>query len=139
MHLLDLEATAGGLFLLLLRKGQSQNAIFVRGLDVRAVDAADVEAPAVGAKGALAAQVAVLLVLLLKLGMALGGDTQGVVLHIDVNVFLLKAGEIRLQRVALAKVLDIGLQLAQRTVGEERLFQIIKVLERTSPTVRWAS
>ena len=62
--------------------------------------------------------------------MALGGDTQGVVLHINVNVFLLKAREIRLQRVALAKVLDIGLQLAQRTVGEERLFQIVKVLER---------
>ena len=62
--------------------------------------------------------------------MAFGGNAQGVVLHIDVNVFLFKTGQIRLQRVALAKVLDIGLQFAQRTVGEEGLFQIVKVLER---------
>ena len=86
MHLLDLEAAAGGLFLLLLRKRQGQDAVLVACLDVCAVDAADIKAAAVGAERTLAAQEAVLLFLLLKLGMTLGGDAQGVVLYIDVDV-----------------------------------------------------
>ena len=62
--------------------------------------------------------------------MTLSRDAQGVVLDINVNVFLLEAGKISLQRVALAEVLDIGLQFAQRAVGEKCLFQIVEILER---------
>ena len=62
--------------------------------------------------------------------MTLGGDAQGVVLYIDVDVFLLEAGQISLQRVAVSGVLDIGFQFAQRTVGEEGSFQIVEILER---------
>ena len=128
--LFDFESAAGGLFLLLLRKSQGQDAVLVACLDVRAVDAADIKAAAVGAERTLAAQEAVLLFLLLKLGMTLGGDAQGVVLYIDVDVFLLEAGQISLQRVAVSGVLDIGFQFAQRTVGEEGSFQIVEILER---------
>ena len=129
-ELFDFESAAGGLFLLLLRKSQGQDAVLVACLDVRAVDAADIKAAAVGAERTLTAQEAVLLFLLLKLGMTLGGDAQGVVLYIDVDVFLLEAGQISLQRVAVSGVLDIGFQFAQRTVGEEGSFQIVEILER---------
>ena len=42
--LFDFESAAGGLFLLLLRKRQGQDAVLVACLDVRAVDAADIKA-----------------------------------------------------------------------------------------------
>ena len=117
--LVNADLPAGGNLHCLLGQLQCQHTAVVGGGNTLRPDAGDVEAPAVRAKGALAAQVAVLLVLLLKLGMAFGGNAQGVVLHIDVNVFLLKAGQIRLQRVALAFIGDVGFELRQTAAGEE--------------------
>ena len=62
--------------------------------------------------------------------MTLGGDGQPVVGDVDVDVFLLEAGQIRFQNEAVAVLLDVGLELAQGVVGEECALQLVKVVER---------
>ena len=126
----DLQPSGRGGDLLLLRQRHAQNAVTVRGLDRLGVDAGDIKASGVGAVGALAADIFVLLVLVFEVGMPLGGDGQTVVGHVDMDVLLLEAGQIRLEDEVVAVLLDVGLELAQGVVGEEGTLQLVKVVER---------
>jgi hypothetical protein len=119
----------GGLHLgVLLGHLQRQHAAVVTGLDIRSLDAADVKAAAVRAVGALAADELAALVLVLVLGMALGVDGQGVALQIQMDVLLLEAGQVGFQLKVVALVGNIGLELRQRTAGEEVVVSGLKLL-----------
>ena len=62
--------------------------------------------------------------------MALGGDGQSAVLQVDVDVLLLKAGQIRFQHKGVAVIPDVGLKGFQRMVTEEVSFQLFQITER---------
>ena len=62
--------------------------------------------------------------------MALGGDGQSAVLQVDMDVFLLKAGQIRFQYESVAVIPDVGLKGFQRIVAEEVPFQLFHFTER---------
>ena len=73
---------------------QLQDAVVVGGGDPGLVDAGDVKGAAEGAVAALAADVGALVVLLILVLTVLGGDGQDAVLHIQLDVALVKAGEL---------------------------------------------
>ena len=62
--------------------------------------------------------------------MTLGGDSQPVVGDVHVDILLLEAGQVSLQNEVVAVLLDVGLELAEGVVGEERTLQLVKVVER---------
>ena len=83
------------LFLDLLRKGEGQDAVVIGGADGRGVDVlADGEGTLIRAVAALFADELVALVAVLRLGMSLRGDGDHILVHSDVDVLLLEAGEI---------------------------------------------
>ena len=129
---LDRQSPAAGDLDVLLRQRQAQYAVVVAGLDALGLDAGDIEAPRVAAVAALAADVA--LVLLLVLVPALGLDGQVVAVDVDGDVLLLHAGQIGLEQVMVALVLNVGLERAdvaeEVAVAEERALQRLHVTER---------
>ena len=129
---LDRQSPAAGDLDVLLRQRQAQHAVVVAGLDALGLDAGDIEAPRVVAVAALAADVA--LVLLLVLVPALGLDGQVVAVDVDGNVLLLHAGQIGLEQVMVALVLNVGLERAdvaeEVAVAEECALQRLHVAER---------
>ena len=129
---LDRQSPAAGDLDVLLRQRQAQHAVVVAGLDALGLDAGDIEAPRVAAVAALAADVA--LVLLLVLVPALGLDGQVVAVDVDGDVLLLHAGQIGLEQVMVALVLNVGLERAdiaeEVAVAEERALQRLHVAER---------
>ena len=86
MGLLDGDLPAGRSLGGLLGHLQLQNAAFVAGGDLVGPDAGDIEAPAVSAVGALAADVLVFLLGILVLGVTLRLDSQGVAVQIQVDI-----------------------------------------------------
>ena len=62
--------------------------------------------------------------------MTLGGDGQPVVGDVHVDILLLEAGQVSLQNEVVAVLLDVGLELAEGVVGEERALQLVKIVER---------
>ena len=104
--LFDHEPLHGRLHFGQLGERQAQDAVGVLGLDAVLVDAADVKGALILAVGPLAADVGPLLVLLLMLAVALRTDGKGVLAEVDVDAVLVKAGQIRLQQVAVPLVGD---------------------------------
>lgn len=105
--LLDGDLPALGDHLALLGQGQLQHAVIIGGGDVFLLDAGDVKGALVAAAAALPAQVLALLLLFGGL-LVLGGDGENAVLQVQVDVALIKAGQISLQQVVVALVLDVG-------------------------------
>ena len=79
--------------------------IVVSGADACGIDAGDVEAAAVAAVGALAANVAVLLLLGLGLGQTLGADGQRLTVDVQPDVLLVEARHVGLQQEVAASAL----------------------------------
>ena len=119
----------GGDFLL-LRQRHAQDAVGVCGLNACGVDAGDIKASGVGAIGTLAAEVIALLVLVFIVGMTLGGDGQPVVGDVHVDILFLEAGQVSLENEVVTVLLNVGLELAEGVVGEERALQLVKIVER---------
>lgn len=46
------------------------------------------------------------------------------------DILLLEAGQVSLQNEVVAVLLDVGLELAEGVVGEERALQLVKIVER---------
>ena len=105
------------------------------------VYAAQVKLTTVRAKGALAADVVVLVVLLFLLCLALGVNGQRVAVDIEMDVLLVKARQVGLQRVAVAVILDVGLERCERAVVEPAAERIVKeiTLKRVHFTERVVS
>lgn len=125
----------------LLRHFKLQNAVVVGRLHVVGVYTAQVKLTAVRAKGALAADVVVLVVLFFLLCLALGVNGQRVAVDIEMDVLLVKARQVGLQRVAVAVILDVGLELCERAVVEPAAERIVKeiTLKRVHFTERVVS
>ena len=100
--LLDFEPSGGRYGLNLLRHGELQHAVGILCLDAINIHAGHIEATAVGTIETLALDEVLLLVFLVHL--ALGGDGQTVVLNVDLDVFLLEAGEFGIQNECVAGV-----------------------------------
>ena len=93
--------------------------------------AADIEAAAVGAVLALAAQV-VALALVFLLAVVAGGDDHGVAVQVKADVLFLKAGQFRLQQVVVAFVLNVAPELAHvAKAGEQALFHVVQIVPQT--------
>ena len=78
----------------LLRHGQGQDAVFIRGGDALLVDLGNIEAAGVGAVVTLTAQVGTVFVLLILILAVLGLDDEDIVVDVDLDLFLLEAGQI---------------------------------------------
>ena len=129
------------LFLDLLRKGEGQDAVVIGGADGRGVDVlADGEGTLIRAVAALFADELVALVAVLRLGMSLRGDGDHILVHSDVDVLLLEAGEIRGQLVAVTLVGDIRAEGdgAVSISGEERVIEevLLEVVHCVKRVVR---
>ena len=111
--LFDFQTSAFRQALFQLGQGQAQNAIHILGFDFIGVHAGDVKASLVGAVGTLHADHLVLLVLFLHLRFALSADDQGVILNVQGDILLLKAGQISLQRIVVTLVCYIGAELSE--------------------------
>ena len=111
--LFDFQASAFRQALFQLGQGQAQNAVHILGLDLIGIHAGDVKASGIGAVGTLHADHFVLLVLFLDLGFALSPDDQCVILNVQSDILLLKAGQISLQQVVIALVRHIGAELSK--------------------------
>ena len=98
MGLFDFQASAFRQALFQLGQGQAQNAVYILSRDLIGIHAGDVKASLVGAVGALHEDHFILLVLFLNLGFALGSDDQCVILDVQSDILLLKAGQVSLQR-----------------------------------------
>lgn len=46
------------------------------------------------------------------------------------DILLLEAGQVSLQNEVVAVLLNVGLELAEGVVGEERALQLVKIVER---------
>ena len=98
-------------------------------MDAGSVHAVHVEAAAVIAVVALAAQIAALFVLVLKVAVALRLDGQHIILQAQRDVLLFEAGQIALHQVGVTGVADVGLELRQTIVTKEGTVQILKITE----------
>lgn len=94
---LDLKASCRGDLGGLLRHGEGQDTVVILGGDGICINALDIEAAAERAVVTLAAHKAVLALFLFFLGLALRGDGQAILVDVDVDVFLLKAGQLSLE------------------------------------------
>ena len=128
--LLDLKPTADGDVLLLLGQVQSQNAVIVFGLDPVHINSADVKAAGEGPEIALALDKVSLLVLFLLVAAVLGGDGQGVVVQVKLDVLLVKAGQLGLQLEGVAGVFHIGAESGgYRIAAPESAFKLLHLAE----------
>ena len=118
-RLFDFQTARGCLCGNQLRKRQLQDAVFIGGADLIDVNAVQIEAAAVAAEGTLAAQEAVLLVLLLIVGMTLRADDQAVVVNVDLDVLFVKAGQICREDQVVALVFNVGAEGSQRVRRED--------------------
>ena len=70
------------------------------------------------------------MLLVLLLLAALGTDGQHIVLHIDVEILFLEAGQLRLQLVGIAGIGDIGAEAGNIVaIAEEAALQLIQLTE----------
>ena len=113
MQLFDFQASAFRQALFQFGQGQAQNAVHILSLDLVGIHAGDVKASLVGAVGTLHTDHFILLVLFLDLGFSLGPDDQSVILDVQSDVLLLKAGQVSLQQVVVALVRHIGAELSK--------------------------
>ena len=117
--LLDFQASGSGLRGNQLGHCQCQDAVVKAGLDGLGVHAIQIEAAGETAIGALAAEIIPLLVLLLVVGVTLGTDGQGVVRDINVDIFLLEAGQVGLEHVLRVILADVSAEGACALVAEK--------------------
>lgn len=113
----------------------AQHTVGVAGGDLADIDARHIEAAAVRTVAALAAQIAGLLVLILKVAVTLRLDGQGLAIQGQLDVLLLEAGQVGLQLIAVAHIADIGLELRQRVVAKERAVDVLEITERIITTI----
>lgn len=118
--------TSGGS---LLRQSQLQHAVVVAAADFFALHVGDVKAAAEGTVGTLPAQVIALVILLLGLSAALGGDGQAVTVDIYGDVLFLHTGQICFQFIVIALILDIGVEPCGVPIAKEGLLKVLQIPE----------
>jgi len=111
--LFDFQASAFRQALFQFGQGEFQNTVHILGLDLVGIHAGDVKASGVGAVGTLHTDHFILLVLFLHLGFALSPDDQSVILNVQSDILLLKAGQVSFQQVVVALVRHISAELCK--------------------------
>lgn len=129
-YLVDEQAAGRAFGLGELGQRQAENTVTVGGGNVRSVDPNGVKASGIGTESAFTADVIALLIFLLEIRVPLCIDGQGAFVEVDVDIVLVKAGQIGLKQVILSLVPDVGAETGGGTVREEGTLQLIKAAER---------
>ena len=128
-YLLNFKSSAFFDFSCCLRQRQGENAVFIRGRDLVAVDAVKIKASCKGAVGTLPLDIIFLFVLFLVFGLVFSVNGEITVSDFGVDILFGEAGELSVKNVCVLGLANIGLE-GRKLMSEKALFEILHCFER---------